>query len=116
MVLFRTPFAGYAVRFSPFDESRLAVGTAQNYGIIGNGKLHVLQVREEEEDDGGSGLFCWKTGKMTSRLSLLLPLFQKKKKNPHTPPSPPAPPLGGGGGPRGGRCVFFFFLKKRKKG
>ena len=47
MVLFRTPFAGYAVRFSPFDESRLAVGTAQNYGIIGNGTLHVLQVSEE---------------------------------------------------------------------
>ena len=44
MVLFRTPFAGYSVRFSPFDESCLAVGTAQNYGIIGNGKLHVLQL------------------------------------------------------------------------
>ena len=48
MVLFRTPFAGYSVRFSPFDESRLAVGTAQNYGIIGNRKLHVLQVRRTD--------------------------------------------------------------------
>lgn len=44
MPLFRTPFQGYAVRWSPFDEGRLAVATAQNFGIIGNGKLHVLQV------------------------------------------------------------------------
>ena len=53
MVLFRTPFAGYSVRFSPFDESRLAVGTAQNYGIIGNGKLHVLQVSQGGTKEGG---------------------------------------------------------------
>ena len=53
MVLFRTPFAGYSVRFSPFDESRLAVGTAQNYGIIGNGKLHVLQVIQGGTKEGG---------------------------------------------------------------
>lgn len=58
MVSFRTPFAGYSVRFSPFDETRLAVGTAQNYGIIGNGKLHILQVQcwdfgiERNDGDG----------------------------------------------------------------
>lgn len=41
---FKTPFNGYAVRFSPFAESRLAVATSQNFGIIGNGRQHVLEV------------------------------------------------------------------------
>ena len=44
MPAYRTPFQGYSVRWSPFDPDRLAVATAQNFGIIGNGKLHVLQV------------------------------------------------------------------------
>ncbi|GBF98868.1 hypothetical protein Rsub_11472 [Raphidocelis subcapitata] len=43
MPRFRTPFNGYSVKFSPFVESRLAVATAQNFGIIGNGRLHVLE-------------------------------------------------------------------------
>lgn len=30
-------FNGYAVKFSPFAPTRLAVASAQNYGIIGNG-------------------------------------------------------------------------------
>ena len=41
---FRTAFNGYAVKFSPFEEGRLAVATAQNFGIIGNGRQYVLQV------------------------------------------------------------------------
>jgi hypothetical protein len=45
---FHTQFQGYSVRFSPFEESRLAVATSQNFGIIGNGRQYVLQV--------GSGL------------------------------------------------------------
>jgi peroxin-7 len=43
MPRFKTTFNGYAVRFNPFIEGRLAVATAQNFGIIGNGRLHVLQ-------------------------------------------------------------------------
>lgn len=42
MPRFRTPFNGYSVKFSPFREQRLAVATAQNFGIIGNGRVHVL--------------------------------------------------------------------------
>ncbi|GKU94395.1 hypothetical protein SLEP1_g7896 [Rubroshorea leprosula] len=44
MPIFKTPFNGYSVKFSPFYESRLAVGTAQNFGILGNGRLHVLDL------------------------------------------------------------------------
>ena len=40
----RTAFQGYSVKFSPFDEGRLAVAAAQNFGIIGNGRQYVLQV------------------------------------------------------------------------
>lgn len=44
MAPFRTAFNGYAVKFSPFEEGRLAVATSQNFGIIGNGRQYVLQV------------------------------------------------------------------------
>ena len=44
MAPFRTAFNGYAVKFSPFEEGRVAVATAQNFGIIGNGRQYVLQV------------------------------------------------------------------------
>ena len=42
MPLFRSPFAGYSVKWSPFDPDRLAVGCCQNFGIIGNGKVTIL--------------------------------------------------------------------------
>ena len=45
MPRFKTTFNGYSVKFSPFIDGRLAVATAQNFGIIGNGRLHVLEVR-----------------------------------------------------------------------
>lgn len=51
MPLLRTPLAGYSVKFSPFDPSRLALASSQNFGIIGNGKMSVLM-----EDGMGSGL------------------------------------------------------------
>jgi peroxin-7 len=35
---------GYACEFSPFEENKLAVSTAQHFGIIGNGKQYVLDV------------------------------------------------------------------------
>jgi hypothetical protein len=44
MPAYRTAFQGYSVRFSPFEEGKLAVATSQNFGIIGNGKQYVLQV------------------------------------------------------------------------
>ncbi|XP_030465503.2 peroxisome biogenesis protein 7 [Syzygium oleosum] len=44
MPIFKTPFNGYSVKFSPFYEDRLAVATAQNFGILGNGRLHVLSL------------------------------------------------------------------------
>ncbi|XP_008225331.1 PREDICTED: peroxisome biogenesis protein 7 [Prunus mume] len=42
MPVFKTPFNGYSVKFSPFYESRLAVATSQNFGILGNGSLPVF--------------------------------------------------------------------------
>jgi hypothetical protein len=35
MVLFKTEFNGYSVKFSPFDEDKIAVATAQNFGLAG---------------------------------------------------------------------------------
>jgi len=67
MAAFRTRFNGYAVAWSPFEEGRLAVATAQNFGIIGNGRLHVLQLQpgagaqEVASFDTADGLYdcCW---------------------------------------------------------
>eukprot|EP00899_Mesostigma_viride_P010714 jgi/Mesvir1/19644/Mv09927-RA.1 len=68
MPAFRSPFNGYAVQFSPFLEDRLAVATAQNFGIIGNGRLHILQMVRGSDAlvpivsfDTADGLYdcCW---------------------------------------------------------
>jgi len=40
----QTPFAGYSCEFSPFHANLLAVGTAQYYGLTGNGRLHVYDI------------------------------------------------------------------------
>ncbi|KAF4657315.1 peroxisomal targeting signal 2 receptor [Perkinsus olseni] len=39
-----THFAGYSCQFSPFNSTLLGVATAQYYGIVGNGKLVVLDI------------------------------------------------------------------------
>mmetsp|Transcript_107207 Transcript_107207/g.298619 ORF Transcript_107207/g.298619 Transcript_107207/m.298619 type:complete len:329 (-) Transcript_107207:95-1081(-) len=39
-----TPFAGYSCEFSPFHANLLAVSTAQYYGIVGNGRLHIFDI------------------------------------------------------------------------
>lgn len=39
-----TPFPVYSCEFSPFHANLLAVGTAQYYGIVGNGRLHVFDI------------------------------------------------------------------------
>lgn len=43
------PVSCSSVKFSPFFENRIAVTTSQNFGIVGNGGLHVLEVRVPEE-------------------------------------------------------------------
>ncbi|KAL8793453.1 MAG: hypothetical protein Q9195_003936 [Heterodermia aff. obscurata] len=43
MLEFRTQgFNGYAVKYSPFFDSRIAVASAANFGLVGNGRLYVL--------------------------------------------------------------------------
>lgn len=44
MPVFKSDFQGYSVKFSPFEDGKLALATSQNFGIIGNGKQYVLQV------------------------------------------------------------------------
>ncbi|KAL8741837.1 MAG: hypothetical protein Q9190_005596 [Brigantiaea leucoxantha] len=43
MIEFRTQgFNGYAVKYSPFFDSRIAVASAANFGLVGNGRLYIL--------------------------------------------------------------------------
>jgi len=43
MLEFRTQgFNGYAVKYSPYFDSRLAVATSANFGLVGNGRLYIL--------------------------------------------------------------------------
>ena len=43
MLEYRTQgFNGYAVKYSPFFDSRIAVASAANFGLVGNGRLYVL--------------------------------------------------------------------------
>jgi len=42
---FQLDYMGYAVEWSPFDATRLAVSTAQHFGIVGQGKQYVLQLQ-----------------------------------------------------------------------
>ena len=45
MLEFRTQgFNGYAVKYSPFFDSRVAVASAANFGLVGNGRLYVLNL------------------------------------------------------------------------
>ncbi|KIS68509.1 uncharacterized protein UMAG_03596 [Mycosarcoma maydis] len=41
----RTPgYAGYSIAWSPFFAHRLAVASSANYGLVGNGRLHILSL------------------------------------------------------------------------
>ncbi|RLN98865.1 hypothetical protein BBJ28_00008025 [Nothophytophthora sp. Chile5] len=40
----QTELHGYAVEFSPFMDNLVAVGTAQYFGIVGNGRQHVFEM------------------------------------------------------------------------
>lgn len=45
MLSFRTKgYNGYGVQYSPFYDNKLAVATAANYGLVGNGRLFVLNI------------------------------------------------------------------------
>ena len=43
MLEYRTPgFKGFSTKYSPFFDSRIAVATGQNFGLVGNGRLFIL--------------------------------------------------------------------------
>ena len=43
MLEYRTQgFNGYAVKYSPFFDSRIAVASSQYFGLVGNGRLYIL--------------------------------------------------------------------------
>lgn len=37
-------FSGSAVKYSPFFDNRLAVTASANYGLVGNGRLYILEL------------------------------------------------------------------------
>jgi len=54
MLEYRTQgFNGYSVKYSPFFDSRLAVATGANFGLVGNGRLFILNLT-------ASGIVCEK--------------------------------------------------------
>lgn len=79
MAPFRTAFNGYAVKFSPFEEGRIAVATSQNFGIIGNGRQYVLQV--------GISI-CTRKALCFVMTRLYLPLRPDRRKDMYTPGCP----------------------------
>ena len=44
MTLRTSPFAHYNVAWSPFHTHLLALASSANYGLIGNGRLHVCSL------------------------------------------------------------------------
>lgn len=45
MLHYRTQgYNGYAVKYSPFFDNRLAIASAANFGLVGNGRLYVLEL------------------------------------------------------------------------
>lgn len=64
MLSYRTVgYNGYGVGYSPFFDNKLAVASAANYGLVGNGKLFVLNIdnsghiREDISWETQDGLF-----------------------------------------------------------
>lgn len=48
MIPFRTTgYNGYACKYSPFYDNKLAVATAANYGLVGNGRLYILSITND---------------------------------------------------------------------
>lgn len=45
MLHFRTEgFNGCGVKYSPFFDNRLAVAASANFGLVGNGRLYILEL------------------------------------------------------------------------
>lgn len=41
----QTPgFAHYAITWSPFHSTRIALASAANFGLVGNGRLHLVSL------------------------------------------------------------------------
>lgn len=40
------PFAHYGLAWSPFYTHRIALASAANYGLVGNGRLHLASIAE----------------------------------------------------------------------
>ncbi|CAK9439077.1 uncharacterized protein LODBEIA_P33010 [Lodderomyces beijingensis] len=64
MLSFRTKgYNGYGIQYSPYFDNKLAVATAANYGLVGNGRLFILdieasgQIREQVSWETQDGLF-----------------------------------------------------------
>jgi peroxin-7 len=56
------PFAHYGVAWSPFHTQRIALASAANYGIVGNGRLHLtsitpLEIRLDKTFSAQDGLY-----------------------------------------------------------
>lgn len=46
MLAFRTQgYNGYAVKYSPYFDNKLAVASSANFGLVGNGRLYVLSIQ-----------------------------------------------------------------------
>jgi peroxin-7 len=51
----KTPgFAHHSLAFSPFFEDRIAVASGANFGLVGNGRVHILSLTP-----GGLGVVKW---------------------------------------------------------
>ncbi|CUM64729.1 uncharacterized protein PRCAT00002340001 [Priceomyces carsonii] len=59
MLSFRTTgYNGYGIQYSPFFDNKIAVSTAANYGLVGNGKLFILNI---EQDGSIVNQIAWET-------------------------------------------------------
>lgn len=64
MLSFKTQgYSGYSVAYSPFFDSKIACATAANFGLVGNGRLYILDIggdgviRPQNQFDTQDGLF-----------------------------------------------------------
>jgi peroxin-7 len=45
MLQFQTKgYNGYSTKYSPFFDNRIAVASSANFGLVGNGRLYILQL------------------------------------------------------------------------
>ncbi|GAA99599.1 uncharacterized protein L969DRAFT_411797 [Mixia osmundae IAM 14324] len=55
-------FAGYALAWSPFFPGRLALASSQNFGLVGNGRLHLLGYQPQTRQLGVEKAFDTQDG------------------------------------------------------